>query len=50
MFFYDKFPLQGARNKTSRKAIAQEIADKVDADPKAGLVWDPIEQSWVEDL
>ena len=37
VFFYEKFPRHGARNKVSRKVLVQEVHDKVAEDPKAGL-------------
>ena len=37
MFFYEKFPRHGARNKVSRMVLVQEVHDKVAEDPKAGL-------------
>ena len=37
VFFYEKFPRHGPRNKVSRKALTQDVYDKVAEDPKAGL-------------
>ena len=37
IFFYDTFPLYGARNKISRKDLLKDVESKVAEDADAGI-------------
>jgi len=40
IFYYDEFPRHGNRNKTSRKTLTAEVAERVRLDVHAGLIQD----------